>query len=90
MGKNADYMILGYAAMAIILFGMVAWLYWRYVMARREDVLLTEFEAEQQVDAVSSVVGAMEEDVLPQRATPGQWGMSGPSSDYVRTLPDQP
>ncbi len=90
MGKNADYMILGYAAMAIILFGMVAWLYWRYVMARREDVLLTEFEAEQQVDAVSSVVGAMEEDVLPQRATPGQSGMSGPTSDYVRTLPDQP
>ncbi|HML24357.1 MAG TPA: hypothetical protein PKD09_22065 [Aggregatilinea sp.] len=90
MGNNAEYMILGYAAMAIILFGMVAWLYWRYVMARREEQLLTEFEAEQQADSVKAAVGAMEEDVLPQRATPGQSGMSGPSSERVRTLPDQP
>lgn len=90
MGKNAEYMILGYAAMAVILFGMVAWLYWRYVMARREEALIVEFEAEQQADSVASAVGAVEEDVLPHRATPGQSGMSGPTSEYVRTLSDQP
>ncbi len=90
MGKNAEYMILGYAAMAVILLGMVVWVYWRTVMARREELLLSELEAEQHVDSVSAAVGAMEEDVQPERATPGQSGMSGPTSEYVRTLPDQP
>lgn len=89
MGKNADYMFLGYAAMALILFGSIAWMYWRYQMARREQALVEQVEVEYEADRVSAAVGAREEDALPQRATPGQSGMSNPTSEYARTLPDQ-
>ncbi len=35
-GKYAEYMALGYSAMAVILGGMAAWVYLRYRQARRE------------------------------------------------------
>ena len=35
-GKYADYMALGYSAMALVLGGMAAWIYVRFRQARRE------------------------------------------------------
>ncbi len=35
-GKYADYMALGYSAMALVLGGMAAWIYVRFRHAQRE------------------------------------------------------
>lgn len=47
MPDNIEYMYMGYAAMAIILFGMIGWIYWRYRMASREEQMIEQFEAEE-------------------------------------------
>ena len=87
MGKNADYMFLGYAVALIVLLVMVGWMYWRYRMALREQQQLAALEAEARADRVSATVGAYEEDAQPQEATPGVSGMANPSTDRARTIP---
>lgn len=47
MGNNADYMLLGYALMAILLGGMIAWTYFRFRQLDRESALIDQFEAEE-------------------------------------------
>ena len=46
-GKYADYMALGYAAMAVLLGGMVLWLYLRHRALIREEQTLDQMEAEE-------------------------------------------
>lgn len=45
-GKYADYMALGYAAMALVLGAMIAWIYWRYRMLYQEQAQIEQLEAE--------------------------------------------
>lgn len=87
MGKFAEYMILGYAAMAIILSGMVAWLYLRYRGLKREAALVEQMAAEEHGDRVHAAVGALESEAQPGQAAPGVSGMANPSTsaDRVRS-----
>lgn len=89
MGKYAEYMILGYAAMALLLGGMIAWIYLRYRALKREAALVEQMAAEEQGDRVHATVGALESDAQPEDATPGVSGMANPSSsaDRARTIP---
>ncbi|RPI93435.1 MAG: heme exporter protein CcmD [Chloroflexi bacterium] len=72
-GKHADYMAIGYAVMAILLGGMVLWLYLRYRALENESAELDRIEAEEHAeqDRVASAVGALEEQALPEAAAPG-------------------
>jgi len=45
-GKYADYMALGYAAMAVILSGMIGLIYWRFRALIQEDAQIDQLEAE--------------------------------------------
>jgi hypothetical protein len=45
-GKHSDYMAMGYAAMGILLGGMVLWLYLRYRLLNREQQMIDQLEAE--------------------------------------------
>jgi heme exporter protein CcmD len=87
MGKYAEYMILGYASMAVLLSGMIAWIYWRYRTLFQEEALLDQYEAEEHGDRVASSVGAMEEDVLPGETSPGMTDAASPSEPIVHSLP---
>lgn len=46
MGKYAEYMILGYASMGVILGGMIFWIYWRFKMLFREEQLIERLESD--------------------------------------------
>jgi hypothetical protein len=46
-GKHADYMALGYAAMGILLGGMVLWMYVRYRVLARELADIGRMESEE-------------------------------------------
>lgn len=85
--KYAEYMALGYISMAVLLGGLIAWIYWRYRLAQRENRLLDQIEAEARQDRVAASIGAMEEDAQPEDATPGASGMESPMSRRERTLP---
>ncbi|NLE52649.1 MAG: heme exporter protein CcmD [Chloroflexi bacterium] len=87
MGKYAEYAILGYSAMALILGGMIAWMYLRYRALRREAALVEQVAAEEAGDRVHAAVGALESDAQPEDATPGVSGMANPSTDRARTAP---
>jgi len=89
MGMYAEYMILGYASMALILGGMIAWIYLRYRALRREAALVEQMAAEEHSDHVHAVVGALESEAQPDQATPGVSGMANPSTptDRARTAP---
>jgi heme exporter protein CcmD len=89
MGKYAEYMILGYASMAILLSGMIAWIYWRYRMLFREEAMIDQFEAEERGDRVASAVGAVEEDVLPGQTSPGLSDMASPTEKIAHSLPKE-
>ncbi len=86
-GKHADYMALGYAMMAVLLGGMVLWMYVRYVTLKREDRQLDALEDELREDHVHEAVGAVEHETQPQGAAPGVSGMTNPDSERARTLP---
>ena len=45
-GKHSDYMAMGYAAMGILLGGMVLWLVLRYRLLNREQQMIDQLEAE--------------------------------------------
>jgi hypothetical protein len=45
-GKYADYMAMGYSAMALILAAMIAWIYLRFRALIRENEAVAELEAE--------------------------------------------
>ena len=45
-GKYADYMAMGYGAMALILSAMIAWIYLRFRALIRENEAIAELEAE--------------------------------------------
>jgi hypothetical protein len=66
-GKHADYMAMGYAAMAILLGGMVLWLYLRYRILQREDLELDRIEAEEQ-QARGAAVARSEDEAAPVRS----------------------
>jgi len=89
MGEYVEYMIIGYAAMALILGGMIAWLYLRYRALKREAALVDQMAAEEQGDRVHAAVGALESEAQPDEATPGVTGMANPSTatDRARTIP---
>lgn len=87
MGEYAEYAILGYAMMGVVLGGMVLWIYIRYLNLRREQQLIAQMEAEEGLDRVRQATGAVEDDAQPEDAAPGQSGMAGPGSDRARTLP---
>lgn len=89
MGENAEYAILGYALMGIVLAGMVGWIYVRYVNLTREQRLIAQIEAEEAQDRLSQAVGAVEEDMRPESATREQSGMASPSSERARSLPSE-
>jgi hypothetical protein len=65
-GKHADYMALGYAMMALLLGGMVLWLYFRYRVLARESAELDRFEAEEQQERAAASRGS--DDAAPVRA----------------------
>ena len=89
MGKYAEYMILGYASMAVLLGGMIAWIYWRYRMLFREEALIDQYEAEERGDRVASSVGAVEEDVLPGETSRGMTDMASSTEPIVHSLPKE-
>jgi len=91
MGKYAEYMILGYSAMAVILGGMIAWIYLRYRALQREAALIEQVAAEEARDRVHAAVGATESEALPGEATPGVSGMaaSGTGADRARSAPHE-
>jgi hypothetical protein len=67
-GKYAEYMALGYASMALILGGMVFWLYWRFRMVLREAQMVEELEAEVRAERaapVEKVSYALDSDATP-------------------------
>ncbi len=72
-GKHADYMAIGYAVMAILLGGMVLWLYLRYRALETKSAELDRIEAEEHAehDRVASAVGALEEQARPEAAARG-------------------
>lgn len=84
MGEYAEYMILGYSAMALILGGMVVWIYLRYQGLKREAALVEQMAAEERGDRVHAAVGALESDAQPDQATPGMTGMANPTTDRTR------
>ena len=86
-GKYAEYMALGYAATLLILGAMVVWLILRYQALRREEGHVNQLEAELR-DEVAATVGAVEEQAQPEAATPGVSGMTNPSSERARSMPD--
>lgn len=88
-GKHADYMALGYAVMAVLLGGMIVWMYLRYVALNRDSRQLDALEAELREDRVRETVGAVEQDAQPGAATPGLSGMAAPDSERARTLPGE-
>lgn len=45
-GKYSEYMAIGYAAMAVVLFAMIAWMYLRYVTLRRQEAEIAQLEQE--------------------------------------------
>ncbi len=45
-GKYANYMAMGYGAMALILSAMIAWIYLRFRALIRENEAISELEAE--------------------------------------------
>jgi heme exporter protein CcmD len=78
-GKHADYMAIGYAVMALLLGGMVLWLYLRYRALENESAELDRIEAEEYAerDHVASAVGALEEQARPEAAAPGVSDLPG-------------
>jgi heme exporter protein CcmD len=86
-GKYAEYMALGYAVTLLILGGMVLWLILRYQALRREQTHIDHLEAEIR-DEVAATVGAVEEQAQPEAAAPGVSGMTNPSSERARSLPE--
>lgn len=87
MGKYAEYMILGYASMALLLGGMIAWIYWRYRMLFREEALIDQYEAEERGDRVASSVGAVEEAVSYGHVAPGITDTASPGEKITRKYP---
>jgi heme exporter protein CcmD len=57
-GKYADYMALGYAAMALLLGGMVLWLYLRYRALMREEQAIEQMEAEERAERAAAPAAA--------------------------------
>jgi hypothetical protein len=57
-GKYADYMALGYAAMALLLGGMVLWLYLRYRGLIREEQAIAQMEAEERAEREAATPAA--------------------------------
>lgn len=53
-GKYANYMALGYAAMALLLGGMVLWLYLRYRGLIREEQAVEQMEAEERAERAAA------------------------------------
>jgi heme exporter protein CcmD len=53
-GKYANYMALGYAAMALLLGGMVLWLYLRYRALIREEQAIEQMEAEERAERAAA------------------------------------
>ncbi len=89
-GKYSEYMALGYAAMALILGVMIAWMYLRYVGLRREAEQIAQLEAEvraERANHVAQAVGAQEHQVQPDAATKGVSGMTAPDSERSRAFP---
>lgn len=86
-GKYSEYMALGYAAAALILGGMVVWMYLRYVALRREAAQIDQLEEEIREDRVAQTVGAQEHQAQPEAATEEVSGMAAPGSDRSRAFP---
>jgi heme exporter protein CcmD len=61
-GKYADYMALGYAAMALLLGGMVLWLYLRYRALIREEQAIEQMEAEERAERAAAAPAATRND----------------------------
>lgn len=90
-GKYSEYMALGYAAMGVILFAMIAWMYLRYVTLHRQEAEIAQLEQEiaaERKGGVAAAAGATEDQVQPEAATEGLSGMTAPDSERARTLPE--
>ena len=61
-GKYADYMALGYAAMAVLLGGMVLWLYLRYRGLLREEQAIAQMEAEERAERAAAALAPTRND----------------------------
>jgi len=91
-GKYVEYMALGYAATVVILGAMTVWLFLRYRSLRGEQAQIAQLEAEIR-DEVAATVGAVERQAQPGAAAPGAAapgvsGMTNPSSERARKLPN--
>ncbi len=49
-GDYSEYMAIGYAAMALVMFAMIAWMYLRYVGLRRQEAEIVQLEQEVQAE----------------------------------------
>ena len=88
MAENAEYMIMGYAAMLLILSGMAFSIYWRFRSLRQDEQKIERFLLEDQHDPVAASVGATASDAQPDAATPEVSGMAGPTADRSRSVPE--
>jgi heme exporter protein CcmD len=61
-GKYANYMALGYAAMALLLGGMLLWLYLRYRALVREEQAVEQMEAEERAERAAAAPPAVRND----------------------------
>jgi len=89
-GNHLDYMGIGYAVIALVLGGMVLWLFMRFQSLRREEQLMAQLEAEDRAaggDRVAAAVGAVEAQSRPEVAAPGVTDMVAPSERGRNTPP---
>jgi hypothetical protein len=77
-GKYANYMAMGYAALGIILFVMIAWIAWRYRVLLREQDLVEQMAEEEQLERASAVA-ARARNTLDSDATPIMRDMTAPT-----------
>ncbi len=76
-GKYAEYMALGYGAMALILAAMIAWMYLRFRALIRENEAVSELEAELEAERAAGKAAPREpaaEPALMQSAPASEKG----------------
>lgn len=54
MADNAEYMILGYLVMAVLMSGLIVSLVWRFRALRRDDALIARYEEEMRAERAAA------------------------------------
>ncbi|NDJ87107.1 MAG: heme exporter protein CcmD [Chloroflexi bacterium] len=66
--KYTDYMLLGYGLAAVLIGGLIASIWWRYQLLRKDETLLEQLEQEGPAEAHSTSEHAPPQ---PGQASPG-------------------